>query len=411
MTKRQDPSRSGHPIELFLCATLDALRDLADVAVWSMDEATTDRVVVMAARVAAGVAELEARAVGHAETLGRPGAAQCRSVRQWLRVTTRVSGREASAKARLAAALVAHEPTRAAMARGAVHADQARAIADVVADLGPEVGVRDRGRAEAFLIDHASDHDAEALTRLGREIQVRLDPDGAEAREASALAAQEERARARTRLTLYDDPNGLTHGRFAIPVAQGAMLRKALTAIAAPKSVRGHHGAGSYDWQKPTPHKLGLAFASYVERFPGHSLPRIGGLGATVVAVGDWEILSGRVRAARLDTGTRISHTEYLRLACEAGVVPMWMGADGEVLASGRRHRFHTTAQRLAAIVEQRHCQHDDCTVPGYLCHLHHRAPWSEGGETSLRDGVLLCPFHHGLEHAGREVTSYPLRT
>lgn len=411
MTKRQDLPRSGHPIELFLCATRDALEGLADVPVWSMDDATTDRVVVLAAQVAAGVAELEARAVGQAETLGRPGAAQCRSVAQWLQVTTRVTGSAASAKARLATALRTHEATRAAMTRGAVHAEQVRAITDVLADLGPEVSDHDRRRAEAFLVDHAADHDAPALAHLGREIQVRLDPESAEAREAEALEAQERLARTRTRLTMYDDTDGLTHGRFAIPVAQGAMLRKALAAIAAPKSVRGTHGAGTYDRHKPTPHQLGLAFTSYVERFPARRLPSLGGLNATVIAIGDHEILRGRVKAAGLDTGTRISHTEYLRLACEAGIVPMWMDADGEVLSSGRLHRFHTRPQRLAAIVEQRHCQHGDCAVPGYLCHLHHRVPWAEGGETSVRDAVLLCPFHHGVAHTGREVASYPMRT
>jgi hypothetical protein len=79
----------------------------------------------------------------------------------------------------------------------------------------------------------------------------------------------------------------------------------------------------------------------------------------------------------------------------------MWMNANEEVLSCGRKHRFHTEVQRLAAIVEQKHCQHDSgCTVPGYLYQMHHEVPWSQGGETSLREAKLLCPFHHSLEHA-----------
>ena len=34
--------------------------------------------------------------------------------------------------------------------------------------------------------------------------------------------------------------------------------------------------------------------------------------------MGDWEILTGTVKAATLDTGARISHTEFLRMACPA---------------------------------------------------------------------------------------------
>jgi hypothetical protein len=412
MTKHTDTSRSGHPIEEFLCLVLAELKGLTGAPAWSMDEATTARVVKMSARVAAGVAEVEARGIGQAEALGLPGAAQCRGVAAWLRKATHVTGRTASAKAKLAASLTVHEASRTAMSRGEVHGEQVGSIARVLSDLGDDVSAHDKNRAETFLLEQATDHDADDLFGLGREIAIRLDPDGADAKEAAALERQEQRARTRTRLSMYDDDEGTTHGRFTIPVFQGAMLRKMVAAIAAPKSVRGTQGAGSYDWQTETPHKLGIAFMSFIERFPVKKLPKIGGLNATVIAIGDYEILEGKLKAARLDMGPKISHTEFLRLACEAGIIPMWMDANGKVLASGRNERFHTEEQRIAAIVEQVHCKHDSgCTVPGYLCHLHHRHPWSRGGETSLREAQLLCPFHHGLTHADTSPQSYPMRT
>jgi hypothetical protein len=86
----------------------------------------------------------------------------------------------------------------------------------------------------------------------------------------------------------------------------------------------------------------------------------------------------------------------------------MWMNASGEVLAEGRHHRFHTPTQRLAAIVEQLHCQHEGCDVPGYLCHFHHKIPWSKGGGTDLRTTQLLCPYHHARAHQPGED---PMRT
>ena len=64
--------------------------------------------------------------------------------------------------------------------------------------------------------------------------------------------------------------------------------------------------------------------------------------------------------------------------------------------------------QRLAANVEQLHCQHPGCDVPGYLCHAHHQIPWSQGGGTDLRTTQLLCPFHHARAHQPGED---PMRT
>jgi hypothetical protein len=253
MTNHQDTTRPGHPIESFLCAALEDLQALADVPTWSMDQTTTDRVVLLAAKVAASVAELEARAIGQAVSLERPASAQCRGLTQWLRLHTNVTARTAARKAALAQALTTWEPTRAATARGEIHPEQAQAIADKIGMLEDDITTHDKQRAEAFLLDQAADQDADALTRMGHEIYQRLDPEGADAREAEALARAEARARTKTRLRLYDVGEGLTHGTFTIPTLHGAILRKALAALAAPKHVRAQNGPGSYDWQPPPP--------------------------------------------------------------------------------------------------------------------------------------------------------------
>jgi hypothetical protein len=209
---------------------------------------------------------------------------------------------------------------------------------------------------------------------------------------------------------MWDDDQGLAHGRFTIPAAQASMLRKALVALAAPKHVRATEGAGSYDWQTPTPQRLGQAFVEYVERFPAKALPKLGGLAATVVVIGDLGILQGQVKAARLDTGVRISHAQFVRMACEAGIVPAWMDTStGRVLSLGRKRRLHTPDQRLVLVIERQECEHPGCHTPAWLCHVHHAIPWAAGGETDTDTAVLLCPFHHHRAHATG--TSYPLRS
>jgi hypothetical protein len=79
---------------------------------------------------------------------------------------------------------------------------------------------------------------------------------------------------------MSEDGHGLVHGRFAIPAAQAAMLRKALLALAAPK----HHAAtGDHVPARPNPERMGAALCEYIERYPTDRLPHTGGVSATVV--------------------------------------------------------------------------------------------------------------------------------
>jgi len=224
------------------------------------------------------------------------------------------------------------------------------------------------------------------------------------------LAEQEERARKKAEVRFRHGGDGTIRGNFVLPELQAEMFRKALKALASPKHVRATEGAGAYDYERPTPHKLGLAFVEYVERYPTDHLPQQGGLAATVVITAPVETFTdGAERAGHTDTGTGVSPGQLIRLACEAKVLPAVLDAGGHVLDLGRSHRFHTAPQRLALIMEQKTCQHPSCDVAGAFCHVHHTTPWSTGGETNTRDAVLLCPFHHHQAHATGQ--TYPMRT
>ena len=174
--------------------------------------------------------------------------------------------------------------------------------------------------------------------------------------------------------------------------------------MAAPKHVRAHQGAGTYDHERPTPHRLGQAFEEYIERYPVDDTPHAGGVAATVVVTMGLETLLGGLGAATLDTDEKITAATARRLACEAGLVPMVLNSHSVVLDQGRRTRFHTSAQRLALAVTQRHCQAGGCDTPAAMCHVHHPTPWTRGGTTSLANAQLLCPRHHRLIHTDTPV-------
>ena len=51
---------------------------------------------------------------------------------------------------------------------------------------------------------------------------------------------------------------------------------------------------------------------------------------------------------------------------------------------------------RNAVLLRDRHCQWaGGCTQPAGGCQVHHTTHKAHGGTTSVKDCVLLCPFHH----------------
>ena len=59
--------------------------------------------------------------------------------------------------------------------------------------------------------------------------------------------------------------------------------------------------------------------------------------------------------------------------------------------------------------IRDKTCTEVDCTMPAAFTEAHHPHPWSEGGETNLKDGRLLCPWHHHRAHdPAWEATYHP---
>ncbi len=88
------------------------------------------------------------------------------------------------------------------------------------------------------------------------------------------------------------------------------------------------------------------------------------------------------------------------RLTCDGSLVTLEVGEDGEPLNIGRRQRTVPTAIRRALHARDRHCSFPGCTHTRFL-EAHHVKHWSQGGETSIDNLVLLCSRHHRLVHEG----------
>ena len=108
------------------------------------------------------------------------------------------------------------------------------------------------------------------------------------------------------------------------------MLKKQLLAIAAPKH-RTRVDGQAPEPGRPSAHRLGEAFAEYIETYPTDRLPKTGGVSATVVVTMTVDTLMGGLKAAELDTGQRISPGLARRLACRAGIIPAVLGTQSQV--------------------------------------------------------------------------------
>ena len=103
---------------------------------------------------------------------------------------------------------------------------------------------------------------------------------------------------------------------------------------------------------------------------------------------------------ATLDTGDRLSASAVRRLAGDAGIVPVVLGASGEVLDVGRMQRLVTPAIWKALMARDGHRGFPGCFRPPIACDAHHVLSWLDGGATSLDNMVLLCRAHHTLVHS-----------
>jgi len=107
----------------------------------------------------------------------------------------------------------------------------------------------------------------------------------------------------------------------------------------------------------------------------------------------------GEPGMSELEDGTRVSAETSRRLGCDASRVTVTHGPDGEVLGAGRRSRTVNPSIRRALEARDRGCRFPGCGLR--FTEAHHVKHWADGGETSLRNMVLLCRRHHRAVHEG----------
>lgn len=380
-----------NPIAAALAQAKAAIAAVAHTPAWQMSAATTRDSLLELTRLTSMLEGLQIKVVAHAHRSGAADSVGATSTAAWWAHQTRMTAAEAHRRVKHAITVdERHQPVAATLSSGDLRPDQAQVVVRAIDALPDDVDPVVRAQARAHLLAEAAHHDAKALWVLGKRVLDVIAPEVGEAQLAKQLDAEERAAEQAQRFTMSHDGNGKTHGKFTLPTRKADMLCKALQALASP---RRDGGAGA------SPEGMGKAFGDYIERYPIDRIPDAGGTCATVVVTMDLETLMGGLAAASLDTGTLISPGLARHLACKAGVIPVVLGGESQVLDVGRRRRFHSETQRLALATRDGGCTTIGCDRPPAWCEAHHDTPWSQGGDTSVDHGRLLCSRHHHLAH------------
>ncbi|SDL47553.1 protein of unknown function [Arthrobacter sp. ov407] len=377
-----------------------------------------------------------------------------RNTVEFLRARLRIGAAEARRRLSLAEAVLprqglagrtlppVHRELGAAVAAGEVASRAATVIAVALARVRPLCADEAAARMEHALTRTAAENDADFLVRVTRSWADALDQDGAEPSEELLRQLQGAFIRRRRHglhhLEIFATTdqfehlltvmNTATNPRTGPDTREGSATGPDDAEVTDPDAGTGEGTAAvsaagmgvetdataSLDLRS-RPQKLldGLVGACKAALATG-GLPAAGGLRPQVMATIDYRDLLtrlGETTGATATTGKPGTGTGTLlftgpvtadtirKIACDADIIPVVLGGDGQVLDIGRASRVFPPHVRKALTARDRGCAFPQCTIPAPWCEAHHITYWSRGGSTGTDNGTLLCSHHHHLIH------------
>ena len=385
-----------HPI-LAATATIEAaLASVAEVDPMFMAVEEKKQALLELSSAIDRLEELRMRVLASADDVAAQEAA--RDAAAWLAHHGRRDRWECRRRLRLGRALAHRGRAAEALRAGELNVAQAEVVVRALDDLPAEIDADVQSAAEDRLVEEAGRFGPRRLRILGRRVVDVVAPEVAEGLEARLLEREEARAARRTYLTCRRNGDGTSELRFRGPDAVCDRLMTYLSAFTSPR----REAPGTSDDRRPYDERLGSAFGAFLESVDPARLPLHGGDATTVVVTIDLEVLRGQLGVA-LVGDEPLSAAEARRLACTAGILPVVLGGDSQVLDAGRARRLYSGVQRKAMGIRQPECGAEGCDIPAAWCEAHHGGDaWARGGRTDLADGELFCTFHHHRAHDHR---------
>lgn len=270
--------------------------------------------------------------------------------------------------------------TAAAAADGVLSGEHITAVAEVMKDLPPE--------AELPVAEFARDHEPAAVRSFGKELAYRLYQQDPEPHDLEPVPPKNE-----LRMRWTDDQLEVW---AKLDKITGAKFEAMLDPLAKPRPETADEGPDL----RSRAERDGDAFADLIDlMLRADQLPEHGGEPVTLTLTMSYEDLANQVGHAMLDNRERLPAAEARRLACNAGIIPIVLGGQSEQMNIGRKSRTFPAAIRRLLVARDKGCAFPGCARPPKHCDSHHITFWSDGGDTSVDNAVLLCRHHHTLIH------------
>jgi 5-methylcytosine-specific restriction endonuclease McrA len=163
----------------------------------------------------------------------------------------------------------------------------------------------------------------------------------------------------------------------------GALVDEVLAEVADELPALPDGSSGSAGWRKAT----ALVETTVSDEPPPANL--------TVIVDADEAAGTNGESGVVLEAGPMVGRQALQAILCDVDTEVIGRSEDGRFMDYGRKERTAPPALKRALLAKYNHrCGADGCQSRYHL-RVHHRTPWSEGGETNQEDLVVLCWFHH----------------
>ena len=311
-----------------------------------------------------------------------------RTVEEFLKTETRVTGRDAVTAVRVG---TLEGSLGDALRTGRVSVPAAEAIRSGLGTTAHGVPVEVLDQAAERLCTESASLDPDRLRRRAREVRDELDEAG--------IADRERARRAARSLRLVRQSDGMTRIVWMLDPESAAIVTTVYDRATSPR--RGgprfvdpearEQARRVADDDRTTEQLASDAFTELLRQSASVDPHVLVGGDAPVVQV----LVAERGQHGVLAGGESVSRPTVERVACANGILPVVLDGDGQVLDLGRSRRLFSRAQRRALAARDGGCMWPGCERPPSWTEAHHIRPWSDGGRTDLADGLLLCRHHH----------------
>ncbi|MCY4176597.1 MAG: DUF222 domain-containing protein [Acidimicrobiaceae bacterium] len=302
-----------------------------------------------------------------------------------LAVSAGLSHSEARSQVKTARALRKVPKLRDAVQAGEVPQANARRLAEAITKTGSDAVAGDDS-----LLGQASSMRPEQFRRAAqRWITAQQDDDG---------ASEHARQRAKRYLRFYDGEDGMValHGEF--DKITGTRIHNRIRHIA--EQLLGN----DRKLPKADRRQFAQCMADALDRATAPAVAADGvrsdggaGWVADITLLAHVDDATGEL-VAELSDGSRLPPEVLEELSCNARWTGLVYDRSGDAIWRSRSRRTVTDTQWQALLTDYGGCFH--CGAPPSMCQAHHIVPYSKGGETSVKNMVMVCwNCHHKIHH------------